>query len=177
MPLVKTEPGREALQKRDRTLSPRERQILVITDGSRTRGQLLELLGLSAATQIDHLMQLGFLQNMERAPALLSHGSAPAPAPTPLPEARRSLVATKVYCTDMLQLIREPEAAAVMRAIQSSASEAELMDKVLLCLRYLQENTAASYASKVAARLAEIVPLQYCESLAECTAAGQPAHH
>jgi hypothetical protein len=175
MPLVKTEPGREALQKRDRALSPRERQILVITDGSRTRSQLLELLGLSAATQIDHLMQLGFLQNLERAPAALSHGSTPALAPAP--EARRSLVATKVYCTDMLQLIREPEAATVMRAIQSSASEAELMDKVLLCLRYLQENTAASYASKVAARLAEIVPLQYCESLAECTAAGQPAHH
>ncbi|MFZ4289738.1 hypothetical protein [Variovorax sp. HJSM1_2] len=164
MPLVKTEPGREALQRRDRSLSPRERQILVITDGSRTRSQLLDLLGLTAAAPVDRLLQLGYLQSQEKAPAV--HMASPDSAP----QARRSLVATKVYCVDMLQLIREPQAAAVVRALQSSLSETELIHNVWQCLRYLQQNTTPSYAAKVGARLAEIVPPQHLEQLAQCRA-------
>lgn len=164
MPLVKTESGREVLLKRDRTLNPRERQILVIVDGSRSRSQLVDLMGQATDSQIDRLLQMGFLKNLEAESSAASQIDIAA-APQ---QARRSLVATKVYCIDMLQLIREPGAGTVMRALQTSASEDELMDNVLLCLRYMQEKTASSYASKVAARLAEIVPVHHLANLANC---------
>ncbi len=181
MSLVKTETGREVLLKRDRTLNPRERQILVITDGSRSRRQLVDLMGQATEAQIDRLLQLGFLKDigndLEEGLGKALTGVSPIKTAAPTLEARRSLVATKVYCIDMLQLIREPGAGAVMRAIQSSATEDELMDNVLLCLRYMQEKTADSYASKVAARLAEIVPQHHLASLANCRPEPAPLHH
>jgi hypothetical protein len=160
MPLAKTPTGRAALHQRDRNLSPRERQILVIADGTRSRSQLVELFGPPAEPQIDRLLQMGFLAGTANQ---LHHASGDA---STLPDARRSLVATKIYCVDMLQLIRAPGAAEVMRSIQSSDSEAELMRNVKRCVVYLQENAAQSYASKVEARLAEIVPQQYLASFA-----------
>lgn len=179
MPLAKTQTGREALHQRDRTLSPRERQILVIADGTRSQGQLVALLGQAAETPIARLLQMGFLQSLEQPKEMATRDQAAQvrqASPSPEPPTRRSLVATKVYCVGMLQLIREAEAGELVRAIQSCATEPELIDSVLRCLRYVQQNTAPSYAAKVAARLAEIVPQQHLASLAECQMECAPAH-
>jgi len=72
-----------------------------------------------------------------------------------------------MYCIDILHLLREPDAMDVIRAIQASGSEADLMENVFACMRHVHGKTSTSYASKVAARLAEIIPLLYLEGLSE----------
>lgn len=82
----------------------------------------------------------------------------PPPAPTPRVGPRRSLAAARMYMLDMLQLQRSVEAATLKVAIQSSGSADETLASLVDSLRHLRTVAAASYYTRIAARLAEVLP-------------------
>lgn len=119
--LTKTEIGRQALAPGDRTLTPRERMLVLLADGQRSAQ---DLLGLVAGTRIElvhDLLTRGFLARETGAargptlPAGVRHPTVPAPAaaaatppeatePSP-PESPwvRSAAATKLYLMDVAE--------------------------------------------------------------------------
>lgn len=82
----------------------------------------------------------------------------PSPPPAPRVGPRRSLAAAKMYMLDMLQLQRSVEAATLKVAIQSSSSGDELLASLTDSLRHLRTVAAPSYYTRVATRLAEVLP-------------------
>lgn len=189
MSLAKTEKARQALLERSVDLSPRERQALVLCDSRRRLRDLLPLLGQDAADLIGRLMERGYIEdlasgavaNPQMAPSkpLLAVtrpvAAAAAPVPTavkaaaqmPLaaPKPRRSLVATKMYMIDMLQLMRDPDASSLAVSIQSSADEGELAYHLFDALRYIASRTEPSYAARIGERMAQVVPETYLVAL------------
>src|SRR5262245_60397110 len=128
MRLSKTEKARDALDAgRAGDVDLRDRRVLILADGKRTRAELIAMLGSDRAASIDRLMQAGYLaptKDVEpeiAAPTLremittrelpampaASPAREPAPASAAAPPAkRRSLAAAKMYLIDMLQLQR-----------------------------------------------------------------------
>ena len=166
--LAKTVKAREALEAgKAGAVDLRDRRILILADGRRTRAELMSMLGADAAPSIDRLMREGYLWNTDA-----SHVVAPATAPVPIPapppqpasapepptSKRRSLVAAKMYLVDMLQLQRSPAAVELRLAIQSTSDPAQILERLLDALAYLVANTQPSYGERVRARFAEVVP-------------------
>jgi len=89
------------------------------------------------------------------------------PAQAPRAASRRSLAATKMYVIDVLQMIREPEAAALATLVHTSSSETELMESLLQVLERLPALTRPSFAHKVCAHLLTIVPDEHEAQLRE----------
>lgn len=180
MALTKTEKGRALLQQHSATLSLAERRALILCDGKRNRDEVVALLGPTALTALERLLDEGYLSLTEitqSPPRLVSVRSTPiapkteattASAPMPSPArvtSRRSLAASKMYLIDMLQLQRDAESASLRADIQTSPSEDELVYRLMKGLRHLQDVATASYARRVGDRLAEILPEQYLPRL------------
>ena len=167
--LAKTVKAREALEAgKAGAVDLRDRRILILADGRRTRADLVSMLGADAAPSIDRLMREGYLWNTDA-----SHVVAPTPTPSPAPPPqsamaspppeqattkRRSLVAAKMYLVDMLQLQRNPAAVELRLAIQSTSDPAQLLERLFDALAYLVANTQPSYGERVRVRFAEVVP-------------------
>lgn len=192
---AKTTAGREAMQARDPALSARDRQIMVLANGQRGPEDMAALLGPGTVAEIERLIGLGFLapalpvalpqalavppakpevprdSRAEPAGALVAAAPPPppsrAPAPAPRAASRRSLAATKMYVIDVLQMIREPEAAALATLVHTSSSETELMESLLQVLERLPVLTRPSFAHKVCAHLLTIVPGEHEAQLRE----------
>jgi hypothetical protein len=67
MQLKKTEKGKEALQKPDLYLKPRMRQILILADGTHSRGSIQDLLERDIGAELHWLLQSGFLDEQVNA--------------------------------------------------------------------------------------------------------------
>lgn len=178
MALTKTEKGRALLQQHSATLSLAERRALILCDGKRHRDEVVALLGPTALTALERLLDEGYLALTgitQSPPRLVSVGSTSiaskaeaATAPMSLPArvtSRRSLAASKMYLIDMLQLQRDADSASLRAEIQTSPSEDELVYRMMKGLRHLQDVATASYARRVGDRLAEILPEQYLPRL------------
>lgn len=183
MLLGKTDKGRTVLESRSDALNARDRRLLILSDGQRSRESLLAMFGADAAESLDRLLREGYLVaraepgmlsqaagmlaarlRPERASVPPESAAVAAPAtssatPAPRPAAtRRSMAATKMYLLDMLQLQRNEEAASLRAAIHTAPSEDELVWQVLRALRHIRATTSASYGERVSTRLAEILP-------------------
>lgn len=184
MLLIKTEKARAALlDQRSAGLSLLERRALILSDGKRSRNDLIGLLGPDILAALDRLVRDGYLGEQHATTNVLAAAanvfrSTPATTPTPLravPAAheppptvaaparpalasRRSLAATKMYLLDMLQLQRDPESMALKAEIQTSPSEDELVYRLMKAIRHIQSIANASYAQRVTERTAEIIP-------------------
>jgi len=138
-------------------LDLRDRRILILADGKRTRAELQALLGADSGASIDRLVREGYLEE-EGAAAQL-----PDPVPTPMPprvatSTRRSIVAAKMYLIDMLQLQRSPTAAELRLAIQSTSDPHEIVERLLFALEYLLSVATPSYGARVFMRVEEVLP-------------------
>lgn len=165
--LAKTVKAREALEAgKAGAVELRDRRILILADGRRTRGELVTMLGAEYATSIDRLLHEGYLWQVDGTPP---PRPAPVPqtAPAPLsppsqapaaPAKRRSLVAAKMYLVDMLQLQRTPDAVELRLAIQATTDPAQLLDRLFDALNHLLTSTPPSYGDRVRERFAEVVP-------------------
>jgi hypothetical protein len=78
---------------------------------------------------------------------------------------KRSVVATKMYTVNMLNLVRSPDSAAHLSAVQGSVDEDEMMLHVLSAMQYFISKATPSYAAKVMSHLQEVVPVEYLEQL------------
>lgn len=65
MALAKTLAGRHALRERSASLNMRERQLLVMCDGKRKSEELLAFVGKDAETNINRLLELGFIAHVD----------------------------------------------------------------------------------------------------------------
>jgi hypothetical protein len=170
MQLAKTDKARDALGAgKAGALDLRDRRILILADGKRSRGDLIALLGADCVASIDRMVREGYLASADESPraaAVAAPVAAPAPTPVSRPEPiapaptakRRSLAAAKMYLVDMLQLQRSPTAVELRLSIQSTTEPAALIDRLLEALDYLLKSTPPSYGERVHARFAEVVP-------------------
>jgi hypothetical protein len=171
MRLGKTERARAALENAKAAgLDLRDRRILILADGKRTRGDLLALLGVDHGTAVDRLVRDGYLADPESYAMATATPAAAATTPvmaaaTPLAaasskpaSARRSLAAAKMYLIDMLQLQRTPVAAELRLALQRTSDPDVLVDAMVDALAHLLTVTTPSYGERVRTRVAEVVP-------------------
>ena len=158
MRLAKTEKAHTALEAgKAGPVDLRDRRILILADGQRTRAELIAMLGADRAASIDRLLQEGYLG----APGMRAEAAEVAPVvaeSAPAPAKRRSLVAAKMYLLDMLELQRTPESAALRAAIQSTTEPAALLERLLQSLEHLRATTPSSYGERIRTRFAEVVP-------------------
>ena len=192
MILVKTEKARVALAER-RALTPRERQLLLLADGRRSRHDLAQLLGAASDALLQRLLLDGYL--VRAAPAAASaHGwaragepqaqaatppraSAPAHGPGPAPAmaatdapaqgARRSLAGSKMYMVGLLQMLRDNEAAALAVGLHGAQDGGQLRHGLVGSLLFLHRRSGADYAARVTARLLEVLPHDALEPLCQ----------
>jgi hypothetical protein len=181
MRLAKTSKARDALDAgKAGAVDLRERRILILADGKRTREELIGMLGDTSAASIERLVRAGYLASADdwvrtlppvapaarpavvavQAPATAS-ASPPlstTPVAAPPPAKRRSLAAAKMYLIDMLQLQRSPTAVELRLAIQSTSEPGALLDRLIDALTYLVGTSQPSYGERVLARFAEVVP-------------------
>ena len=175
MRLGKTVKARDALAAgKAGALDLRDRRILILADGQRTREEVTAMLGADSAHAIDRLLREGYLGVPEGAasiaaavpfapapPPVVAAALAPAAAPRAAPapvRARRSLAAAKMYLLDMLQLQRNGEAAALRLAIQTTSDQEVLVDRLLEAMRHLLATSTPSYGDRVLQRFSEVLP-------------------
>lgn len=93
--------------------------------------------------------------------------AAPAPAPATAPAAgpgtvrvavKRSLVGSKMYVIDLLQMQRDVDASALATAVHTSVDERELIANICGALRFIRHRSGASYARRVADHLMQSIP-------------------
>jgi hypothetical protein len=77
MALAKTDNGREALRSRDPNLSPRERQILILFNGTRSRASVQQLMQRDIGMELHRLLEFGYLEESIGASRAASHTSSP----------------------------------------------------------------------------------------------------
>lgn len=180
---IKTEAGKTALQNRDPLLSPRDRQLMILCNGSRTVASLVPLMGPTVVDDLARLVEAGFLVAMRPAPGPAGraqpavkavqrsgsvqaganaisggHLSSTSAAQAPYTNARRSLAGTKMYIMDMLQLMRDMQASALAVAIHTSESETEFMGHVVAAAKWVFYQRGASYGMRIIDKLKEITP-------------------
>ena len=154
MRLAKTSKARDALDAgKAGAVDLRERRILILADGKRTREELVAMLGDTSAASIERLVREGYLASADDWVRTL-----PPVAPAPASAKRRSLAAAKMYLIDMLQLQRSPTAVELRLAIQSTSEPGALLDRLIDALTYLVSTSQPSYGERVLARFAEVVP-------------------
>ena len=177
--LAKTVKAREALEAgKAGAVDLRDRRILILADGRRTRADLVTMLGAEYATSIDRLMHDGYLWQVDGTPPpkpapVVEAASPPSSAQPrePAPAKRRSLVAAKMYLVDMLQLQRNPVAVELRLAIQSTTDPTQLLDRLFDALEHLVAHTPPSYGERVRERFAEVVPDEALPRLREAQSA------
>lgn len=180
---IKTEAGKAALQNRDPLLGPRDRQLMILCNGSRTVASLVPLMGPTVVDDLARLVEAGFLVATTASPhsagrahpavkavqrpgssqegtktISADHLSSTSAARAPYPNARRSLAGTKMYIMDMLQLMRDMQASALAVSIHTSESETEFMGHVVAAARWVFYQRGASYGMRVIDKLKEITP-------------------
>ncbi|WP_180125530.1 hypothetical protein [Rhodoferax sp. BLA1] len=175
MTLIKTDKGREALRSRDPHLAPRERQIVILANGTHSRVSLQQLLARDIGPQLHRLLASGYLEERGPTPPSQPYLSAPAPATAAVgverssalpktedqsqpPRTRRSLAGTKMYIVDMLQLLRDMDASSMAVCVHSSQGEAEFIENVVLAVRLIVAKCGPSYGLRVVNTLLDTVP-------------------
>lgn len=182
MKLIKTEKGREALRSRDPYLAPRERQIVILANGTHSRESIQELMARDIGPELHRLLQSGYLEEGAGANHVahqVSHSqqtippigfATPAvranhPSGQPKTQAqdqqqlsRRSLAGTKMYIVDMLQLLRDMDASSMAVSVHSSQGEMEFIENVVAAARFITEKCGPSYGLRVVNKLRETVP-------------------
>ncbi len=181
----KTDLARTALQAHRAPLDMRQRRLLILCDGQRSIADLTGLMGQEAPAMVIQLIQGGYLET--GAPAAASPSAAPAPAaprpaaavaaapaPAPVPapapaapvERRRSLVAARIYLLGILEMQRNPMAAALFRDLQQARAENDVVKVLQAALLALPGMTSDGYCERVRLRLLEALPMEHCDAFA-----------
>ncbi|KAA8993563.1 hypothetical protein FJU31_18075 [Stenotrophomonas cyclobalanopsidis] len=183
----KTDLARTALQAHRAPLDMRQRRLLILCDGQRSIADLTGLIGQEAPAMVIQLIQGGYLET--GAPAAASPSAPPAPAtPRPAPaaavaaapapgpvsapapaapvERRRSLVAARIYLLGILEMQRNPMAAALFRDLQQARAEEDVVKVLQAALLALPGMTSDGYCERVRLRLLEALPTEHCDAFA-----------
>ncbi len=164
----KTDLARDALQAHRAPLDMRQRRLLIMCDGQRDIGQLTALIGPEAPAMVIQLIQAGYLVSTPEPAVASAPAAVPATAPAaaePAPERRRSLVAARIYLLGILELQRNPQAAALYRDLQLARAEGDVVATLRTALDALPGMTSDGYSQRVRQRVLEALPLEHCEAM------------
>lgn len=164
----KTDLARTALQAHRAPLDMRQRRLLILCDGQRSIADLTGLMGQEAPAMVIQLIQGGYLQTVQEATTAPPAAAAPelAPAPAVPVERRRSLVAARIYMLGILEMQRNPMAAALFRDLQQARAEDDVLKVLQAALRVLPGMTSDGYCQRVRQRLLEALPTEHCDAFA-----------
>jgi hypothetical protein len=169
MQLQKTDAARTALLQRGPELNLQDRRLLILSDGRRSVDDIVALLGADARPALLRLLDRGYLIGAARSAALPATSiavPAPSSSATAPPPPRRSLAATKMYLLDILQLRRDPDAAALCAAINTSKGQEALITAILDATAHIQRTSNASFGRRVIDRVSETIPEEALYALA-----------
>ncbi len=162
----KTDLARDALQAHRAPLDMRQRRLLIMCDGQRDIGQLTALIGPEAPAMVIQLIQSGYLVSAPEPAVVSAPAAAAAPAAAePAPERRRSLVAARIYLLGILELQRNPQAAALYRDLQMARAEGDVVARLRTALDALPAMTSEGYSQRVRQRVMEALPLEHGETM------------
>lgn len=194
---IKTEMAQDELKHRRHGLTPVERQILILCNGTRSMAEIADLMGPQAAAQLECLTALGFLriraavrpESAPRAPSSVREPELPRvsakhavarpqlnqqKASGAAPGQRRSLVMARMYLFDMMERILGHQSDVVRQHLRAAASEEQLGIAIVDCLQLLVELAEASVALRVARQLAEMIPLEQPQLITQVQAVARP---
>jgi len=183
MTLVKTELGRQALLCRNSNLTPRERQIMILANGEQSRISIEHLMHRDLGDELEHLIRSGYVEErlevsqvkspshkknrtalFSLAPVVNTHTGnftsslQRAESDNQQQTSGRSLIGTKSYVLDMLQLLNNFEASAMAVSIRSSASDVELIRNVTASVHLIIQMVGPANGLKVVNKVREILP-------------------
>ncbi|WP_422086037.1 hypothetical protein [Variovorax sp.] len=176
---TKTDKARDELQGGQRTLSQRERALLLMADGRRSLTDFSPLFSTrdEAEQAIQTLVQRGYLQTPNVAVAPQAAPPAPAPAqPAPIPatepiqiatsadtfDGKRSLATTRMFLFDICERMfvrRDPKFALQMRDALREARDREAMLTIAaLMLSEIEKAAGPERAESLRERIDKLLP-------------------
>jgi len=174
---TKTDKARDELQAGQRTLSQRERALLLMADGRRSLTDFSPLFAnrIEAEQAIQALVSKGYLQDAQAVVAAAAV-AAPSAAPTPVPAAdpiriatsadtfdgKRSLATTRMFLFDICERMfvrRDPKFALQMRDALREARDREAMLTIAaLMLSEIEKTAGAERAESLRERIDRLLP-------------------
>ncbi|ADU36536.1 hypothetical protein [Variovorax paradoxus] len=174
---TKTDKARDELQGGQRTLSQRERALLLMADGRRSLTDFSPLFAnrTEAEQAIQALMSRGYLQDAQ---AMAAAAAAAAAVPTPMPvpaadpiriatsadtfDGKRSLATTRMFLFDICERMfvrRDPKFALQMRDALREARDREAMLTIAaLMLSEIEKTAGAERAESLRERIERLLP-------------------
>ena len=155
MLIQKTDIAKAALQNRQIALTPKQRQLLILTDGLRSSETLSEMVGRDVSAELEVLLTMKMVEPVGQKEQPIK------PAPHNVSgkkQSRRSLAATKMYLIDVLQMMRDLDASSLAVSLHASESEQDFVDSGVDSLHFITVKNGNSFARRVLARVLEVIP-------------------
>ena len=170
---TKTDKARDELQGGQRTLSQRERALLLMADGRRSLTDFSPLFAnrIEAEQAIQALMNRGYLQDAQ---AMAAAAAVPTPMPVPAVDpiriatsadtfdGKRSLATTRMFLFDICERMfvrRDPKFALQMRDALREARDREAMLTIAaLMLSEIEKTAGAERAESLRERIERLLP-------------------
>ncbi|MDQ0039659.1 hypothetical protein [Variovorax boronicumulans] len=170
---TKTDKARDELQGGQRTLSQRERALLLMADGRRSLTDFSPLFAnrTEAERAIQALMSRGYLQDAQ---AMAAAAAVPTPMPVPAADpiriatsadtfdGKRSLATTRMFLFDICERMfvrRDPKFALQMRDALREARDREAMLTIAaLMLSEIEKTAGAERAESLRERIERLLP-------------------
>ena len=169
---TKTDKARDELQGRQRTLSQRERALLLMADGRRSLTDFSPLFAsrTEAEQAIQALMRQGYLQDARAVAAAAARPPAPVPAADPIQlatsadnfDGKRSLATTRMFLFDICERMfvrRDPKFALQMRdALREARDRSAMLTIAALMLTEVEKTAGAERAESLRERIDRLLP-------------------
>ncbi|BEP49485.1 MULTISPECIES: hypothetical protein [Variovorax] len=173
---TKTDKARDELQGRQRTLSQRERALLLMADGRRSLTDFSPLFAsrTEAEQAIQALMRQGYLQDAQPVAAAAAQAAAQPPAPVPAADpiqlataadnfdGKRSLATTRMFLFDICERMfvrRDPKFALQMRdALREARDRGAMLTIAALMLTEVEKTAGAERAESLRERIDRLLP-------------------
>lgn len=127
--------------------SPRERQLLILCNGTQSTQDITALLGQQVLPLLQSLESKGLLTGINQ------------PHPVLPPRSRHlSMVAGKVYVLDLLELQQNEVTAKIARALQIAREPSDMVQLMLTALDAIRQRSGDSYAERAVQRVCEVIP-------------------
>ena len=174
----KTALAHTTLEAHRAALGMRQRRLLILCDGQRSVTELTQLMGQDAPAMVVELIREGYLVTGAAPAAQVSQTSpsatsarptaTPAPCTTPAaaaapPDRRRSMAAARLYLLDILEMQRNPAAAALFHQLQQARGDDDILDALQAALRALPTMTREGFAQRVTQRVLEVLPHEHLD--------------
>lgn len=173
---TKTDKARDELQGGQRTLSQRERALLLMADGRRSLTDFSPLFAnrIEAEQAIQALVSRGYLQDAQAEASAAAQAAAPPPTPVPAADpiriatstdtfdGKRSLATTRMFLFDICERMfvrRDPKFALQMRDALREARDREAMLTIAaLMLSEIEKAAGAERAESLRERIERLLP-------------------